>query len=126
MRLGSRSALVFFIGGGLRGRQMETASSGRKKLGAYYTPNHIVRTLFDEARAVIVGDGSSTGLATLGVCDPACGAGQFLVTWFEELVSAEVGIAKELADNVYGVDLDPVECLVVPCVVLGSAVCERV
>ena len=34
---------------------------------------------------------SSTGLATLSVCDPACGAGQFLVTWFEELLSAEVG-----------------------------------
>ena len=86
----------------------ETASSGRKKLGAYYTPNHIVRTLIDEARAVIVGEESSTRLATLSVCDPACGAGQFLVTWFEELLSAEVGVAKELANNVYGVDLDPI------------------
>ena len=30
------------------------------------------------------------------------------MTWFEELLSAEVGIAKELANNVYGVDLDPI------------------
>ena len=72
----------------------ETESGGRKKLGAYYTPNHIVRTLIDEARAVIVGDESSARLATLSVCDPACGAGQFLVAWFEELVSAEVGNLK--------------------------------
>ena len=57
MRPDYPSAFVFFISGGLHGHQTKPSLVVEKKLGAYYTPNHIVRTLIDEARAVIVGDG---------------------------------------------------------------------
>ena len=107
MLLGSRLVLGFFISGDSRGPQMKPHLVVERSLGLITHPI-ISLELSSMKHAVIVGDRSSTGLATLSVCDPACGAGQFLVTWFEELLSAEVGIAKELANNVYGVDLDPI------------------
>ena len=104
MRPDYPSALVFFIGGGLDIKRNPVW--GRERLGAC-TPI-IVRTLIDEARAVIVGDESSARLATLACVTRRSSAGQLFVAWLEELVSAEAGEPPELAANVSGDDLDPV------------------
>ena len=79
----------------------------RKKLGAYYTPKHIVHGLLRDAWPLLNDKDEST-LNELTFCDPACGAGQFIVTWIEELKGRTHRASDLVASQFFGVDLDPV------------------
>jgi hypothetical protein len=49
----------------------------RKELGAFYTPPWMVEVILDHALEPVL-DGLADPL-TISVCDPACGAGVFLI-----------------------------------------------
>ena len=78
---------------------------------AYYTPPHLVDYVLD---AVLPWDGAEWNLRIL---DPACGSGIFLVKAFQRLIHRWRRVHEReplvsdlkplLADNVYGVDINP-------------------
>lgn len=89
------------------------AGSARRASGSYYTPAAVVEHLLD--RALEPALAGARGRAALGVrvCDPACGAGSFLVPALERVARAAGGepgrgeLRSALA-SVRGVDIDPV------------------
>jgi len=110
--LSSVSDLSIVLGGlhqwCLQSSQAQSDSKNRKKIGAYYTPKHVVQGMLRDARPILkefTRDRSGSGLI---FCDPACGAGQFIVTWLEELLDEVNETPEALASQFYGVDRDPV------------------
>lgn len=85
---------------GADGHPMRMGRSERRALGAFYTPEPLVRRVVDLASNALAPP-STTPKGPLRVCDPACGSGNFLV-----------GVARAFAEarrevSLEGVDLDP-------------------
>jgi hypothetical protein len=94
---------------------------GRKGSGSYYTPLNLVRVLLDHGldpliRSALAAPDPEAALLSLRVCDPACGAGGFLVAAAERLAAAlaalrgggmEQAAQDVLCYCIYGVDIDP-------------------
>jgi hypothetical protein len=115
----------------------------KKAMGAYYTPKLIVKYMCQESlfyylasklegkvsedglrRFVVDGDVSGVEgyerevnrlLAEVRICDPACGAGDFLVGMLDEIVRlrrlvsvvSEFGLRRHAIENsLYGIDID--------------------
>ncbi len=77
----------------------------RKALGAWYTPPELVQHLVAEGLAPVLARHAS--VATVRVCDPACGDGRVLVAAAEHL-AAHFGVPfEEAARCCHGADLDP-------------------
>ncbi|MGE5559377.1 MAG: N-6 DNA methylase [Bacillota bacterium] len=82
----------------------------RKQKGQYFTPNQICHDVIDALHMEIPVEGNSRLL------DPACGAGQFLISVYREMSSLykRRGIPdgerheRILAENIHGFDLDPI------------------
>ncbi len=93
---------------------------GRRARGVYYTPGWLVEHVLDltlgsgraGAGAEVtssgeIGDGGKDrGLWT--VCDPACGAGEFLLRAARRLSPDEGALRAVVQAGVHGVDIDPV------------------
>lgn len=73
------------------------ADGRRKELGAYYTPEWMVDALLDHALDPLLDRPEP-----IHICDPACGAGAFLLATAERL-----RLRGRRTDNLSGVDLDP-------------------
>ena len=114
---------------------VEVAQSTRKSTGSYYTPIELVERLLDETwlpwferlQATTPFSEQVEALYRIRICDPACGAGLFLVAATKRVVKAiaavqkalqEVGdlltlqthreISTEVVTNcIYGVDINP-------------------
>ncbi|MHC5053417.1 MAG: HsdM family class I SAM-dependent methyltransferase [Planctomycetota bacterium] len=95
----------------------ETTEGRGKKLGAYYTPVHLVDFILDEL------DSKRRLTEGMKVLDPACGSGAFLVQAYRRLVERErpeapdgqltpSRLRKLLVDTVFGVDKDKDACRV--------------
>ncbi len=94
------------------------STEGRgKKLGAYYTPVHLVDFILDEL------DSKRRLVKGMKVLDPACGSGAFLVQAYRRVVERELRKAHDakltparlrslLVDTVFGVDKDKDACRV--------------
>ena len=101
----------------------------RKRSGSYYTPSKLVDCVLDSALEPVLDRAAATddpaaALLALRVCDPACGAGQFLVgaasriarrlavsrSGSDEPSQAEIDRAMRDVSGrcIYGIDLDPV------------------
>lgn len=91
-------------------RLLAGSGRGRKRAGAWYTPEWLVREVLDgllEGLADAAGDGRAAGPGAarpLRVLDPAAGAGAFL------LGAAEAAAARGAPVLLYGIDSDPVAC----------------
>jgi len=78
----------------------------RKELGAFYTPPWMVEVILDHALEPVL-DGLADPL-TISVCDPACGAGVFLIGAARRIARrAGVSVGQAVDRCVLGVDLDP-------------------
>lgn len=102
--------------------------------GVYYTPAWIVQRIVDTTLSPLVQGKTPRGIANLRIADPACGSGAFLLGAFEYLIRwhenyydqhpkeaqdrhfvTSIGErrltsdakAQILANNLYGVDIDP-------------------
>lgn len=86
--------------------RLDTAAGHeRKTTGSYYTPRPLVDCLLDLALAPVLDQAAEKGAAAilaLKVCDPACGAGHFLV-------AAARRIARRLAEVRSGGEPGPLE-----------------
>jgi type I restriction-modification system DNA methylase subunit len=62
--------------GDLAGTLYQELSShhDKKKRGQFFTPDHIVRQILDDALST-----HDSGITNLSILDPACGSGQFLI-----------------------------------------------
>ncbi|MGQ0842934.1 MAG: N-6 DNA methylase [Sporichthyaceae bacterium] len=78
--------------------------SGRRSSGAFYTPPHVARAI---AREVL----DRVGAAAPTVCDPAAGAGAFLLAAGQLLIERGVPARTVVEDALTGADLDPVALL---------------
>jgi hypothetical protein len=107
--------------------RLDTAAGHeRKTTGSYYTPRPLVDCLLDLALGPVLDEAANKGEAAileLKVCDPACGAGHFLVAAARRIAMrlAEVRsggeepsppeVSRALGDVIgrciYGVDLNP-------------------
>jgi hypothetical protein len=101
--------------GGAPGR-----GAGRRARGVYYTPGWLVEHVLDltlgDGRTGVgaavtssgeIGDaGKGRGLWT--VCDPACGAGEFLLRAARRLATDDDALRAVVRAGVHGVDIDPV------------------
>ncbi len=86
-----------------------SAGTGRRRAGAWFTPADLVDHLLDESLGPLVAEAAETGrdLLDLTVCDPACGAGAFLVAAAHRIAEqARAPLAEVLARCVHGADLD--------------------
>lgn len=82
-----------------------SASSRRKKQGAYYTPPYIIRYMIDVSLKCVFEAGSDLSFHGLKIIDPACGGGSFLIETFNALV--EKGLTEEEAiECIFGTDID--------------------
>ena len=88
--------------------EQPTATTPRKKKGAYYTPKRIVSAMLDSVWPEIIDTDSTPQHGHLTLCDPACGSGQFLVMFLEEYSKKSGTHPALIAGNLYGVDLDAV------------------
>jgi hypothetical protein len=77
----------------------------RKALGAWYTPPALVRHLVAEGLAPVLA-GHAT-VATVRVCDPACGDGRVLVAAAEHLADHFAVPFEVAARSCHGADVDP-------------------
>lgn len=87
----------------------------QKETGSYYTPRYIVDYIVDETITPLYDEYDD--LDNLSVCDPACGAGVFLIGALEHISEerqrrnpnlGEFKARKRTAEhNLYGVDLLP-------------------
>jgi type I restriction-modification system DNA methylase subunit len=102
--------------------------------GVYYTPQWVVEHIVREAVAPVVEDKTPRAVANVRILDPACGSGAFLLGAFDYLIKWHEGYytdhptesptshfedrdgnrrltsdakATILANNLYGVDIDP-------------------
>ncbi len=89
------------------------AGSKRQGKGAFYTPAAVVEGLLDDALVPVLED--APRLSEVRVCDPACGAGAFLVAAHRRLTAALVecdGLEPDQAAGLtakqalFGVDID--------------------
>jgi len=109
---------------------LRPVNGGRRKTsGSYYTPSGLVDCVLTSALDPVLdraaaSDDAEGGLLALRVCDPACGAGQFLVGAAKRMAlrlavsrtcsdeSTRPGFDRAMNDVlsrcIYGVDLDPV------------------
>jgi hypothetical protein len=78
----------------LSGRACRRERSERKRLGTFYTPGDVARSLAGEVITA----------RTASVLDPACGAGVFLRAAFTQL--AVTAPAERAVESLYGVDID--------------------
>jgi SOS regulatory protein LexA len=85
----------------------------RKDSGQYYTPNKVVDFIIENIDVKFNNDGS------LKILDPACGSGQFLIRAYEKLLEQyrKLGVADNVAhkkiveEHLFGIDVDPVACM---------------
>lgn len=91
-----------------------TRSSERSLSGSYYTPPELCNFLVQEMLQDLVSSASKETILDLRICDPAMGAGAFLLSAFRHLrdiILLENGSRRDLirlASNcLYGVDLNP-------------------
>jgi len=112
------------------GVQIIESSEARKKEGIYYTPTHLVEYVVKETLGRILKKCESPDdVAKIKILDPACGSGSFLIKafdaikeWYEDynsklnakgqsLIDHLKKITdierKILADNLFGIDIDP-------------------
>jgi len=86
-----------------------------RKLGAYYTPIHLVNFILDEL------DARSPLKQGMKVLDPACGSGAFLVQCYRRLIERQIASRKSgrlrpaelrelMTSHIYGVDIDEDAC----------------
>jgi len=106
--------------------------AARKEAGIYYTPTHVVEYIVRNALTPFLKEKSPEHVSAIKVLDPACGSGSFLIKAFDvlkeyyedynrnqrkkagaiiDLTSFGTLISnlekRILADNIFGVDLDP-------------------
>ena len=81
------------------------AGTGRKSAGAYFTPVDLVEWLLDQTLEPALDDVIEA--TEVALCDPACGAGIFLVRATRRLRRRGLSTAEALV-RVVGVDRDPV------------------
>jgi len=106
--------------------------AARKESGIYYTPTHVVEYIVRNALTPFLKDKNPEQVSAIKVLDPACGSGSFLIKAFDvlkeyyedynrnqrkrvgpitDLTSFTAIISnlekRILADNLFGVDLDP-------------------
>jgi len=112
------------------GVQVIESGEARKKEGIYYTPTHLVEYVVRETLGEILQRCESPDdVAKIKILDPACGSGSFLIKafdtikeWYENYNSKLDAEGKNLdeyfkkitdieyrilADNLFGVDIDP-------------------
>lgn len=96
----------------------DRATSSRRRLGAWYTPDDVVAGLLDLALEPVLADRRAGGIdavAALRVLDPSCGDGAFLVAAGARIhrtlvdLGLDDGAARRTAFGrcVVGVDVDP-------------------
>lgn len=105
------------------GRVFESlmGTGDRKAGGVFYTPQHLVARVADEALAALAhrrDTATPAALRTMRVLDPACGSGAFLVHVLERLAAEwrrggdarpESAIRRDvLSSCIFGVDRDPI------------------
>jgi SAM-dependent methyltransferase len=78
----------------------------RKKTGAFYTPRSLTAEVVREALARLCAQGRLDA-ADLCVCDPACGAGAFLIEVARQLEARGLDRASIVANTLVGTDIDP-------------------
>jgi hypothetical protein len=107
----------------------EAIGGDRKETGSYYTPDALVQCLLDSALEPVLARAAAQtdpeeALLALRICDPACGAGQFLVGAGRRLavrlaqvrersaVPSQAALANAMREVValclYGLDCDPI------------------
>lgn len=99
-RLGTLLQLLLEWTVGEDGHPVRMGRSERRALGAFYTPEPLVRRVVDLASNAI-SSSSNAPAQPLRVCDPACGSGNFLVGAAHTLADARRVVSLE------GVDVDP-------------------
>jgi hypothetical protein len=105
----------------LNGRfELVRTRGARRSLGSFYTPAGVASRLLDETlgRALRRAAGDRARILALRVCDPACGAGNFLVGALDRIAAAlarasgrEAATRADLRSAlacIHGVDIDPV------------------
>lgn len=115
-----------------KGIDIVTDYGTRKEAGIYYTPTHVVEYIVRNTLLPFLKDKKPEEVSQLKVLDPACGSGSFLIKAFDvlkeyyesynrnqrkkagaptDLTSFTALIPnvekKILAENIFGVDLDP-------------------
>jgi hypothetical protein len=63
-------------------------ASRRKRAGAFFTPREIVERLVDLAIGPMLERSTPAELRAMRICDPACGAGEFLIVASERIARA--------------------------------------
>ncbi|MFW5652564.1 MAG: Eco57I restriction-modification methylase domain-containing protein [Planctomycetota bacterium] len=105
-------------------RSAKAATSQRKKLGAWYTPDAMTKTVLDEAidplfnvnsaggehRAGTAGSNSALPIPNLvRVLDPACGSGRMLRAAAARIADRSgISIRQVLCESIFGIDIDPI------------------
>lgn len=117
------------------GVKFQQVNGVRKKTGVYYTPTYVVGYIVDQALGPMLKSADLRQVERLRILDPACGSGSFLIKAFDRVAEfyehrrSELREAARLrksltdhpqhpedtsgyrerilADNLFGVDLDP-------------------
>ncbi|MBM43627.1 MAG: hypothetical protein CMJ36_01245 [Phycisphaerae bacterium] len=102
---------------------MERDRGRRERMGAFYTPDHVVDSLLERSLDPLLDiaeqqDDPVRAMLQLRICDPACGSGHFLVRAGERLAQRAAKYVHErdvhwvrvnaFRDCLYGAELDPV------------------
>jgi hypothetical protein len=106
--------------GGAPGARHLSSSRRRRRTGSFFTPSTITALVLERALQMLTAVGRSPA-SDIAVCDPACGAGAFLIAAARALVEArrrdalearvpfdEIAARRRVAQHcIAGVDLDP-------------------